>query len=287
MSWELFLDILLDALKDSVIVFAFVFFFHVVLSFIETPVANFLVKRKKTSPIFGALFGLVPQCGTSVIIADLYIKRFVTIGTVIAAFLSCSDEAILVLLGAWNERTIMLFPLIGLKLLSGVIVGLLVDLIIRKQKIEDIDHVEEKHVCEKHHHENTPLHAHFTHPLVHAAKIFAYVFVINLTLGIVIGLIGQENFNNFMTSNRYLAPLFASIIGLIPNCASSIFIAELFAEGSLSFGALFAGLLVNSGLGIMVLLKDKNTIKKALIILAVCFIVANIFGYLTCLVVGF
>ena len=287
MSWELFLDILLDALKDSVIVFAFVFFFHVVLSFIETPVANFLVKRKKTSPIFGALFGLVPQCGTSVIIADLYIKRFVTIGTVIAAFLSCSDEAILVLLGAWNERTIMLFPLIGLKLLSGVIVGLLVDLIIRKQKIEDIDHVEEKHVCERHHHENTPLHAHFTHPLVHAAKIFAYVFVINLTLGILIGLIGQENFNNFMTSNRYLAPLFASIIGLIPNCASSIFIAELFAEGSLSFGALFAGLLVNSGLGIMVLLKDKNTIKKALIILAVCFIVANIFGYLTCLVVGF
>ena len=247
MSWELFLDILLDALKDSVIVFAFVFFFHVVLSFIETPVANFLVKRKKTSPIFGALFGLVPQCGTSVIIADLYIKRFVTIGTVIAAFLSCSDEAILVLLGAWNERTVMLFPLIGLKLLSGVIVGLLVDLIIRKQKIEDIDHVEEKHVCERHHHENTPLHAHFTHPLVHASKIFAYVFVINLTLGIVIGLIGQENFNNFMTSNRYLAPLFASIIGLIPNCASSIFIAELFAEGSLSFGALFAGLLVESG----------------------------------------
>ena len=287
MSWELFLDILLDALKDSVIVFTFVFFFHVVLSFIETPVANFLVKRKKTSPIFGALFGLVPQCGTSVIIADLYIKRFVTIGTVIAAFLSCSDEAILVLLESWNERTLMIFPLIGLKLVSGIIVGLLVDLVIRRQKIEDVDCVEEKHVCEKHHHENTPLHAHLTHPLVHAAKIFAYVFIINLALGVIIGLIGQESFNNFMTSNRYLAPLFASIIGLIPNCASSIFIAELFAEGSLSFGALFAGLLVNSGLGIMVLLKDKNTFKKALIILMVCFIVANIFGYLTCLVVGF
>ena len=98
MTWELFLDILLDALKDSGIVFAFVFLFHVILSFIETPVSNFLVKRKKTSPIFGALFGLVPQCGTSVIAADLYIKKYITIGTVIAVFLSCSDEALLVLL---------------------------------------------------------------------------------------------------------------------------------------------------------------------------------------------
>ena len=287
MTWELFFDILLDALKDSVIVFAFVFFFHVILSFIETPVSNFLVKRKKTSPIFGALFGLVPQCGTSVIAADLYIKKYITIGTVIAVFLSCSDEAVLVLLGAWNEKTLMIFPLIGLKLLSGILVGLLIDLIIRKQKIEDVDHVEEEHECHTHHHENTPMHAHLVHPLIHAAKIFAYVFVINLVLGVIIGFVGQENFNNFMTTDRYLAPLFASIIGLIPNCASSIFITELFVEGNLSFGALFAGLLVNSGLGLMVLLKDKHTIKKALIILAICFVIANIFGYLTCLVVGF
>ena len=84
MTWELFFNILLDALKDSVLIFAFVFLFHVILSFIETPVSNFLVKRKKTSPIFGALFGLIPQCGTSVVAADLYIKRFITIGTLIA-----------------------------------------------------------------------------------------------------------------------------------------------------------------------------------------------------------
>ena len=131
MTWELFFDILLDALKDSGIVFAFVFLFHVILSFIETPVSNFLVRRKKTSPIFGALFGLVPQCGTSVIAADLYIKRYITIGTVIAVFLSCSDEALIVLLEAWNEKTLMIFPLIGLKLLTGIVVGLLIDLFIR------------------------------------------------------------------------------------------------------------------------------------------------------------
>ena len=287
MTWPLFLEILLDALKDSILVFAFVFLFHVILSFIETPVSNFLVKRKKTSPIFGSLFGLIPQCGTSVIAADLYIKRYITIGTVIAVFLSCSDEALLVLLSAWNTKTLMIFPLIGLKLVTGIIFGLLIDLIVRKQKLDEVDHIEEEKECHHHHHENTPAHAHLVHPLIHALKIFIYVFVINLAIGTLIGFIGEEQFSNFMISNRYLAPLFSSIVGLIPNCASSILITELFVGGNLSFGALFAGLLVNSGLGIMVLLKDKSTIKKAFIVLGICFVIAVALGYLTCLVVGF
>ena len=286
MTWELFLNILLDALKDSVLIFAFVFLFHVILSFIETPVSNFLVKRKKTSPIFGALFGLIPQCGTSVVAADLYIKRFITIGTLIAVFLSCSDEALLILLAAWNEKTLMIFPLIGLKLAAGILFGLLIDLIIRKQHVEDIDHIEEEKECHTHHHENTLIHAHLVHPLIHSLKIFAYVLIINLALGLLIGFVGEENFANFMISNRYLAPLFSSIIGLIPNCASSVLITELYLSNTLSFGALFAGLLVNSGLGLMILIRHKE-IKKTLIVLGICFAIAVSLGYLTCLVIGF
>ena len=286
MTWELFLDILLDALKDSVLIFAFVFLFHVILSFIETPVSNFLVKRKKTSPIFGALFGLIPQCGTSVVAADLYIKRFITIGTLIAVFLSCSDEALLILLAAWNEKTLMIFPLISLKLAAGILFGLLIDLIIRKQHVEDIDHIEEEKECHTHHHENTLIHAHLVHPLIHSLKIFAYVLIINLALGLLIGFVGEENFANFMISNRYLAPLFSSIIGLIPNCASSVLITELYLSNTLSFGALFAGLLVNSGLGLMILIRHKE-IKKTLIVLGICFSIAVSLGYLTCLVIGF
>ena len=288
MTWELFFDILLDSLKDSVLIFAFVFLFHVILSFIETPVSNFLIKRKKTSPIFGALFGLIPQCGTSVIAADLYIKKLITFGTLIAVFLACSDEALLVLLGAWNEKTLAIFPLIGLKLAVGILFGFLIDLVIaRHQKLEEVDHVDEKHECHEHHHENTPIHAHLVHPLIHALKIFIYVFIINLALGLLIGWVGEENFANFMISNRYLAPLFTSIIGLIPNCASSVLITELYLSGTLSFGALFAGLLVNSGLGVMILIKEYKNIKKTLLILGVCFAIAVSLGYLTCLVSGF
>ena len=288
MTWELFFDILLDSLKDSVLIFAFVFLFHVILSFIETPVSNFLIKRKKTSPIFGALFGLIPQCGTSVIAADLYIKKLITFGTLIAVFLACSDEALLVLLGAWNEKTLAIFPLIGLKLAAGILFGFLIDLVIaRHQKLEEVDHVDEKHECHEHHHENTPIHAHLVHPLIHALKIFIYVFIINLALGLLIGWVGEENFANFMISNRYLAPLFTSIIGLIPNCASSVLITELYLSGTLSFGALFAGLLVNSGLGVMILIKEYKNIKKTLLILGVCFAIAVSLGYLTCLASGF
>ena len=286
MTWELFFDILLDSLKDSILVFAFVFLFHVILSFIETPVSNFLIKRKKTSPIFGALFGLIPQCGTSVVAAELYIKRFITFGTIIATFLACSDEALLILLAAWNEKTLMIFPLIGLKLAAGIIFGLLIDLIIRKQHVEDVDHIEEEKECHEHHHENTPIHAHLVHPLIHALKIFIYVFIINLALGTLIGFVGEENFANFMLSNKYLTPLFSAIVGLIPNCASSVLITELYLSNTLSFGALFAGLLVNSGLGMMILIRHKE-VKKTLIILGVCFAIAVSLGYLTCLILGF
>ena len=287
MTWQIFGDILLDALKDSVIIFAFVFLFHVILSFVETPVSNFLVRRKKVSPIFGSLFGLIPQCGTSVVAAELYIKRYITLGTIIAVFLSCSDEALLALITAWNEKSLAIFPLIGLKLATGIVIGMLVDLFMRHQNIDEVDHIEEEKECHTHHHENTPSHAHLIHPLIHAIKVFVYVFIINLALGIIIQLVGPDKFNDFMLTNRYLAPLFASIIGLIPNCAASLLITELYLSGSLSFGAIFAGLLVNSGLGIMVMLKDRKNVRNALLIVLFCFAVAISLGYLTCLVNGF
>ena len=288
MTWELALDIILDSLKDSALVLAFVFLVHVLLSFFDLQIANFLVKRKKTGVIFGSAFGLIPQCGTSVLGADLYIKKYITIGTLTALFLSCSDEAFIELLTSMNERTIMILPLIGLKFAIGVAIGLLVDLIYLKRKdIIDVDEVEEEHECHQHHHENTPVHKHLVHPLIHSLEVFAYVLVINLVIGFIIGFVGEESFVNFLGSSKYLTPLFASIIGLIPNCASSLLITKLFAGGTLSFGALLAGLLVNSGLGMMVLLKNKNGRKQALIIIGICFITAVFCGYLTCLIIGF
>ena len=287
MTWELALDIILDSLKDSALVLLFVFLVHVLISFFDLQIANFLVKRKKTGVVFGSLFGLIPQCGTSVLGADLYIKKYISIGTLTAIFLSCSDEAFIELLTAGNERAIMILPLIGLKFAIGVLIGLLVDLIDKKRDVIEVDEVEEEHECHQHHHENTPIHKHLVHPLIHSLEVFAYILVINLIIGFIIGFVGEDKFVGILSSSKYLTPLFASIIGLIPNCASSLLITKLFADGTISFGALLGGLLVNSGLGMMVLLKNKNCFKKALIIISICFVTALICGYLTCLIIGF
>ena len=287
MTWELALDIFLDALKDSAIAFVFVFLVHVVITFFDTKIETFLTKRRKTGVVFGSLFGLIPQCGTSVLGADLYLKKYISLGTLVAVFLSCSDEAFISILTSGSPKTIMILPLIGLKFAIGVVVGILIDLIYRKQEISSEEPIVEEHECHVHHHENTKVHKHLVHPLIHSLQILAYIFVINIVIGFIIGFVGEENFMNFMISSKYLSPLYCSIIGLIPNCASSLLITELFLDGAIPFGALLAGLLVNSGLGMMLLLKNIKNAKNVLLVISICFLVALSAGYLTCLILGF
>lgn len=289
MTWEIALDIILDALKDSALVFTFVLLVHIILSFFEKPISNFLIKRKKTGTFFASLFGLIPQCGTSVLGADLYIKKYISMGTLVAVFLSCSDEAFIAILASGKvDKMLMVLPLLGLKFAIGFIVGLLTDLIFRKkEEVVETSEVEEEETCPQHHKHNTPIHKHLVHPLIHALEIFAYVLVINLALGFIIALVGEENFANFLQSNRYLTPLYSSIIGLIPNCASSLLLSELFIEGNLPFGALLSGLLINAGLGMMVLLRNKSSAKNLIWIILICFVTAVASGYITCLITNF
>lgn len=287
MTWDIVKDVLLDALKDSALVLAFVFVFHLLLSFIEDKLSKFLTKNQKLSPLLGSLFGIIPQCGTSVLAGDLYIKRYITFGTLVAVFLSCSDEAILVLLTKPSEKTIWVLPLIASKFVIGFVIGYLIDLIYRKQEINKPEEELKDVICHEHHHEHTKIHKHLIHPLVHSLEIFAYVLVINIALGLIIASVGEDNFKNFLVSNRYLAPIYASLIGLIPNCASSVLLSKLYLSGGLSFGALLAGLLVNSGLGMMVLLKSKTTLKKAGLVVLICLVTAISFGYIFCAIIGF
>ncbi len=282
MTWEIVQGVLLDALKDSTLVLVFVFLFHVLLSFIEDKLSNFLTKNRKLSPLFGSIFGIIPQCGTSVLAADLYIQKYISIGTLVAVFLSCSDEALIVLLTHPSEKTIMVLPLIASKFAIGFLIGIIMDFVFKKQEI--VEHKEElKDVtCEPHHHDHdhVKIHKHLIHPIVHSLEIFIFVFVINVGLGLLIAYVGETTFANFIVSNKYLSPLFTTVIGMIPNCVSSVLISELYMSSSLPFGALLAGLLMNAGLGMMVLLKNKSTIKNTLLIIAICFISSIVFGYL-------
>lgn len=280
-------DILFDSFKDSLLIFAFVFLIHIALSYFEEKISHFFTRHHKSGPLFGSLFGLVPQCGTSVIGADLYIYKYITLGTLCAIFLSCSDEAFIAILTSGSEKTICILPLIAIKFLVGFVAGFIIDFLYKKQSIKRPETNVICDTCHVHDEENTPTHQHLIHPLMHSLEIFVYVFVINLLLGIIIALVGKENFSSFLEANKYLTPLYSCLIGLIPNCASSLLISELFISGNLSFGALVGGLLVNSGLGMLVLLKNRHQIKNAIFIILLCLFIALIVSYCVCLINGF
>lgn len=281
------LHVLEHALIDSLKVFILVFILYFALSFVENYISKKLSSNNKVSPFFGSLLGLIPQCGISVAASDLYIKRKITVGTLVAVFLACSDEAIFILLA--SEKFLTVFPLLFIKLVVGFISGMMIDsFILRKQKLKkDNEEVVSCAHHHEHHHHDSKLKHNFKHTLLHSIEILIYVFIVNFIFGLLIELLGEAKLIIFLQNNKYLAPLFSSIIGVIPNCASSVVLSELYIINGLSFGALLSGLLMNAGLGLVYLFKKKENLKMNINIIIIMFIISLIIGYLTCLINGF
>ena len=281
------LHVLEHALIDSLKVFILVFILYFALSFVENYISKKLSSNNKVSPFFGSLLGLIPQCGISVAASDLYIKRKITVGTLVAVFLACSDEAIFILLA--SEKFLTVFPLLFIKLVVGFISGMMIDsFILRKQKLKkDNEEVVSCAHHHEHHHHDSKLKHNFKHTLLHSIEILIYVFIVNYIFGLLIELLGEAKLIIFLQNNKYLAPLFSSIIGVIPNCASSVVLSELYIINGLSFGALLSGLLMNAGLGLVYLFKKKENLKMNINVVVIMFIISLIIGYLTCLINGF
>lgn len=279
------LHVLEHTLIDSLNVFILVFILYVILNFVEEYINKKLSTNTKLSPLFGALIGLVPQCGISVVASDLYIKRRITIGTLMAVFLACNDEAIFILLA--SDKALVVIPLILIKLLIGFLFGFFIDLFFTKKiktKTEEEIHIE---CCHHHVKSKSKFMNKFLHILLHSLEIFAYVFVVNFIFGLIFHFVGENTLILFLEKNKYLSPIFAIIVGLIPNCASSIVISELFIINGISFGALLAGLSVNAGLGLIYLFKDNKNLKNNCLILLILILLSVIIGYVTCLINGF
>lgn len=296
MDFELIKEVIFHALIDSLKVLGFIFVVYIILSFIEVKIANRIKKGNKLSPLFGSLFGLIPQCGVSVVASDLYLKQHITLGTLMGIFLSCSDEAIPLMIAEFNEKSLYVIPLIIIKFAIGFIIGFVVDSLIKDKEhvhehLEHCEHEDEVHVGCCHHdidnEKESKLHQYLIHPLKHSLKIFIFVFIINMIFGFVVHMIGEENLSNFLKSNKYLSPLFATMIGIIPNCASSVVLTELFMIEQISFGALLGGLLMNSGLGLVILMKDRKNVKRNLLIIGSLFLISVSISYIACFINGF
>ena len=251
-----FLHIFTHTLEHTATALPFLFGAYLLIEFIEhrhaEKFASWLSKFGKAGAAIGALLGIVPQCGFSVVAANLYSNRIITAGTMFAVFISTSDEAIPVLLSN-PESAKKILPLIGSKLILAIVAGFLVDRFglfnITKEELEDVE--------KEHSHCHTEGHYGLLKSTVlHTAKTFAFIFIVMFCLELCIETIGEEAFANFITKESLLQPFVAGLIGLIPNCASSIIIAQLFAEGTISFGTAFAGLSASAGTGLLVLFRN-------------------------------
>lgn len=264
------------ALLDSAAMLPFLAGIYMLVEWVEYRLGEGLQDRireaKGAGPLLGAIFGCVPQCGFSVMSSALYAKGFITRGTLLAVFLSTSDEALPVILSQPGKLHLVL-PILSTKVVVALVAGLLVDLVWGRRlratapeadQAQEVDHS----ACCGH---NVPcerdLEQLLLHPLWHTAKVFIFIFLANFALNAVIGYVGEANLSRVLLQHTPWQPIIATFIGLVPNCAASVAIAEVFLKGGLSFGATIAGLCASAGLGILVLFRENPSRKDTFLVL--------------------
>lgn len=274
------LDCLIDGLIDTLKIIPFLFVTFLILEFIEHKLSEkaekSLTKNRRFGPFFGAALGILPQCGFSAMAANLFSNHIITIGTLIAIFLSTSDEMLPLMLSE-NANPLVIFIILSIKFLVGLVIGLIIDLIYKKRNANEKIKIED--FCEKTHcHCNN--HNVFISSLIHTLKISLFILIANLIINLVIFYVGEENFSNLLLKNNLLAYFLASLIGLIPNCASSTIITKLFLSNLITPGVMLAGLLTASGLGLLLLFKTNKNLKENFIVLFIVYFVGVFSGAL-------
>lgn len=268
--------ILLDAIIDSLKLIPFLFVTYLLMEYLEHKTSKHMhetiKKAGKFGPIIGGILGIVPQCGFSVAATNFYAVRVITLGTLISVYLTTSDEMLPILLSESIPITTII-AILAVKLFVGIIAGFIIDLIIVKTKNEE-EHVVE--FCEKEH-------CHCEHGIIksaikHTLNILVFIFIITLLLNIVIEFIGEDTLSNLIYNTKILGPLIAGLIGLIPNCAASVLLSQLYIEGIISAAILISGLLVNAGIGVLVLLRVNKDIKENIKIIGILYFIGVIVG---------
>lgn len=278
---EMLEHVLHHAWEDSIKILPFLFVTYLVMEYLEDRMTGktrqILLKTEKSGPIWGALLGILPQCGFSTVASNLYAGRVITIGTLIAVYLSTSDEMLPIMISEQIAPAFIVKVLL-LKAAIGMVFGFVVDMIFRKMSGKKDQEPDIHHFCE---HEHCKCgEGIWKSTIRHTVQIWIYIFLITIALNLLIEGIGEQALADFILNKPIIAELLAGIVGLIPNCASSVVITQLYLDGIIRFGTMMSGLLVGAGVGVLVLLRVNDDKKENLKIIGMLYLIGVISGML-------
>lgn len=274
------LDLVLDALLDVARLLPFLFITYLAMEYLEhrtsMKVLIALKKADKVGPLIGGALGAVPQCGFSASASTLYAGRVISLGTLLAIYLSTSDEMLPILISEKAPVTTILL-ILAAKALIGIVWGFLTDYVFFRNE-DAHEHINIHTMCEEEHCNCDK--GILGSAVKHTLQIAFFILLVTLALNLFVEYIGLDALTGTVLNNKFLGPVIAGVIGLIPNCAASVVITELYLEGAISTGAMFAGLLTGAGVGWLVLARATNSVKKTFKVIGLLYAYGIITGVL-------
>ena len=288
------IDVILDTLLDVVKLLPFLFLTYLAMEYLEhkagEKTTHMVRKAGKWGPLIGGLAGAVPQCGFSAAASNLYAGRVISLGTLLAIYLSTSDEMLPILISERAPVSLMV-QIVAVKAVIGIVAGFVIDAMMRGRSLSGEAHGHHYREKQGHHveQENYNGHAHdhnghqheheehyhiheicehdhcncekdgvFLSAVKHTLQITFFVMLISFALNLVLYFVGEDALAHLILNRPVLGPVLAGIVGLVPNCAASVVITQLFLEGVIGMGAMMAGLLVGAGVGLVVLFRVNH-----------------------------
>ena len=259
-----------ETLIDTIKLIPFLFLTYLAMEYLEHRTGGKAQKMIKSAgrlgPVLGGVLGIVPQCGFSTAASNLYTGRVISLGTLLAIYLSTSDEMLPILISEQAPFKLILRILLA-KAAIGLAAGMMIDILLRRRRMEEHAHIHE--ICE---HE----HCHcekgvIRSALTHTAQITFFILLVTFALNLILHFVGEEALAGLILNRPLLGPVLAGLVGLIPNCAGSVVITQLYLQGAMSLGAAMAGLLTGSGVGLLVLFRVNHNKKENLTILGLLY----------------
>lgn len=269
-----FREVLAETGIDCLKILPFLFLCYLLIELFERKAgeksADIMVKAHKLGPVIGPFLGVIPQCGFSAIASEFYVHRVITLGTLIAIYLSTSDEMLPVLIaGGADAGTIL--KILGIKVIFALAAGCIIDIVMRNKQVITGGH------CNVHDEDKGSF---ILDVIKHTLEVAVFIFLITLAVNVLIFFTGAENMSGTVLSKPVIGEILCALIGLIPNCAGSVILTQFFLKGMIGLGPLIAGLLTGAGIGPLMLIRTNSNQKENIRIIGLLSVIGIAVGIL-------